>query len=201
MRLGSRGPRGWGPTPRAARAAILWSIALVVMAAALVVACSPNVSPSPTTSPATSDAASGPTPKPTTWPTLTVEASLALGAAHSDFSKMTADISAAIEAEDPARLKVAMDDALVFLEGNQTNIPRLQSYDSTKPVGDRLEVVYAKMIEGATLVRDGLTSGDGDAVERGFQMFFEGNTEYVSVAPEMLDLAKQAVFMKRILVR
>ena len=201
MRWGSRGSRRRGPTPQAARAALLWSVAVVVMTTVLVGACSPRASAAPTASAVASEGASGPTPKPTTWPTLTVEASLALGAAHSEFSKMTADISAAIDAEDPARLKVAMDDALAFLTGNQTNIPRLQAYDSTKSVGDRLEVVYAKMIEGATLVRDGLTSGDGDAVERGFQLFFEGNTEYVAVAPEMLDLAKQAVFMKRILVR
>jgi hypothetical protein len=177
-----------------------WVAILVVALAALAAACTPTSVSTTSPSPVSSDSGSA-GPKPTRWPTTTIEAAIALGAAHGDFTKMVNDIAAAVASEDPARIATAMDDALAFLTGNQTNIPKLQAYDSTKPVGDRLAAVYDKMIEGVTLVRDGLRTGDGDAVERGFTLFFEGNTEYLDVAPDLVDLAEQAVLMKRILLQ
>jgi len=174
------------------------ALALALATVVLAVACTPGGTA--TATPGAEASSSGPAPKPTRWPTLTIEAAIALGAAHSDFTKMVNDVALAVDAEDPERIVVAMDDALEFLAGNQTNIPRLQSYDSTKSVGDRLGVVYEAMIEGATEVRDGLTSGDANAVESGFQKFFEGSTEYTTVAGDLVDLAEQAVFMKRILL-
>ena len=180
-----------------------WLVLLTVAVAGLVAACSPagTASGSPTGTPGPVASGSGsPGPKPTAWPTTTIEASIALGAAHNDFAKMVNDIGSAVSAGDPARIDVAMDDALAFLEGNQTNIPRLQAYDHTKPTGDRLAAVYAKMIEGVKMVQTGLSTGDADTVEEGFEIFSEGNTEYLAVAPEVVDLANQAIFMKRILL-
>jgi len=175
------------------------ALAIVLAAVVLLVACTPSGTASATPGTAASSSAP-PGPKPTRWPTLTIEAAIALGAAHSDFTKMVNDVALALDSEEPERISVAMDDALVFLEGNQANIPRLQSYDSTKSVGDRLAVVYGKMIDGARQVRTGLTAGDGGAVEAGFMKFFEGSTEYTTVSGELVDLAEQAVFMKRILL-
>ncbi len=136
-------------------------------------------------------------PKPTAWPTGTVEASIALGAANGEFTKMTDDVAAAVDSQDPARIATAMEDALAFLTGNQQNIPKLQDYAGTKDLGDRLAPIYANMIAGATQVRDGLENGDAAAVEAGFTTFFEGSTEYAAISADVATAAEQALFMKR----
>jgi len=194
-----------GPFARAVAA-----IAVPAAIAVLATACAPGGPSAPAPSVGASAPAQAvdgtglpgsPGPKPTIWPTSTVEASIALGAAHGEFTKMTDDAAAAIDSQDPARILAAMNDSLEFLSGNQQNIPRLQAYDATKSVGDRLAGVYAKMIDGATKVRDGLTSGDADAIQLGFKAFFEGATEYAAVAPDLTAIAERAVFMKRQLLR
>lgn len=187
-------------TRRSLRPAGLLALALAAVAV-LAAACSPGGASAPAPSVGGSASPGSPGPKPTSWPTLTVEASIALGAADGEFTKMTDDVAAAIDSQDPARILVAINDSLVFLTGNERNIPRLQAYDATNSVGDRLALVYAKMIDGATKVRDGLTSGDGGAVELGFRTFFEGATEYVAVSPDLAAIAERAIFMKRQLLR
>ncbi len=201
MTAGSPSRRTGGASGRGRlRQAALFAVAIASVAW-LAVACSAgdaSTPPSAAVAPASPSAAG---PKPTNWPTLTVEATIALGAAHGEFTKMTDDVAAAIDSEDPARIMAVMNDTIEFLTANERNIPRLQAYDATKSVGDRLAVVYAKMIGGATTVRDGLTSGNGDAVEQGFQAFFEGTTDYVGIAPDLTPLAERALFMKRQLLR
>lgn len=170
--------------------------------AGLAIACTPGGTP-PAGSTAAPSVASGdsPKPRPTSWPTTTVEAAIALGAADGDFTKMAADVVAAVGSEDPGQILTVMNRALEFLTENQKNIPRLRAYDATRGVGDRLADAYATMIEGATTTRDGLMAGDGSAVETGLATFFDGNAAYVAVSPELGDLAEQAIFMKRQLLR
>lgn len=203
--MGGTGPRAGGVVqqPRRGRSHLFASTFVVGwLAAILVVGCSPATETSPSSAPSvTPSAAVGPTPRPSAWPTLTIEAAIALGAAQNDFQKMLDDVAAAVAAEDPARIRIAMDDAIRFLSGNEQNIPRLQAYEGTKALGDRLAPVYAKMIAGATQVRDGLTSGDGAAVEAGFTAFLEGQTEYAGISSDVAVAAEQALFMKRILLR
>jgi len=57
------------------------------------------------------------------------------------------------------------------------------------------------MIDGATQARDGLTAGDGNAVELGFKTIFEGATGYAAVTPDLSTIAERAIFMKRQLLR
>lgn len=188
------------PAVGGARAAAVWALAGIVALTALIAACGPTTPGSATPPPSTAIGGT-PGPKPTLWPTLTVEAAVALGAANGEFSKMSDDLAAAIDSEDPARLRTAIGDALTFLEANQENIPRLQAYDATKSVGDRLAAAYSEMIAGATQVRDGLDGGDGDAVTQGFATFFAGSNDYAGVAAELGDLASQAILMKRNLLK
>ncbi|HEX5590939.1 MAG TPA: hypothetical protein VFX65_11670 [Candidatus Limnocylindrales bacterium] len=204
--MGGTRPRAGGvvPPPRPRRHGRFRSVFIACWLATLVVAagCSPSADTSPSSTPtATASGSLGPTPRPTAWPTLTIEAAVALGAAQNDFQKMLDDVAAAVAAEDPARIRIAMDDAIRFLSGNEQNIPRLQAYEGTKALGDRLAPVYAKMISGATQVRDGLTSGDGAAVEAGFTAFLEGQTEYAGISSDVAVAAEQALFMQRVLLR
>ena len=174
----------------------------IASVAGLAVACSPNGTATPAfSSPPTSESPGSPKPKPTTWPTMTVEAAIALGAADNDFTKMAMDVVAAVGSEDPGRILTVMNGALEFLAGNQKNVPRLQAYDFTKAVGDRLADAYATMIDGATTARDGLLAGNAVALEAGLTTFFDGNAAYVAISPDLGDLADQAIFMKRVYLK
>jgi hypothetical protein len=155
-----------------------------------------------TNGPAPAPSTSGnPGPKPTSWPPAVVSGSISLGQANADFTTMSADLAAAVDSGDPARMLVTIDDALTFLTENQKNIPRLQAYDGTRTVGDGLAAAYSKMIDGATRIRDGLRSGDGSAVSTGFQTFADGSRDYAAVAPDLADLAERAVLMQRGLLK
>ncbi|TAL08901.1 MAG: hypothetical protein EPO00_06595 [Chloroflexota bacterium] len=181
-----------------------WTVALAVgLAVALVlVACGGAATQPPSTAASPSAAGSGlPTPKPTFWPTGVVEATIALGAADGDFTKMANDVVGAVDSNDAVKVLQVMSDALTFLKGNQKNVPRLQDYPATKVVGDELAAAYAQMIEGAQAVIDGMNAGDTEAVQAGFVTFFAGNKAYVAISPRLGDLADQAIFMKRQLLR
>jgi hypothetical protein len=186
-------------TPERLRLAVP-AILAVAAVLGLAVGCTPTGSATASPEPAPSGSQSA-GPRPTSWPTTVVESSVALGAAHSDFATMTNDIAGAVASEDPGRIAAVLGDALEFLTANQTNIPRLQAYPATKSVGDRLAVVYEKMIQGLTQVRDGLALGDASVIEAGFATFFEGHTEYVAISPDLTVIAEQAIFMKRVLLR
>ncbi|MBI2777873.1 MAG: hypothetical protein HYX57_11515 [Chloroflexi bacterium] len=177
---------------------------VIVAMATLAGACSPatsSSSPPPSASAGASAGDGTAVPKPTAWPTTVVEAAIALGAADGDFTTMANDVIAAVNSEDPARILQVMNDAIKFLTENQKNIPKMQAYPETKSVGDRLEPAYAQMLKGATDVRDGLTAGNTSAVETGLTTFFAGNDAYVKVSSDLGDLAEQALFMKRQLLR
>lgn len=201
MTVGERQRRPSGRPTREIGLAALLGLALALLVGACG-ATAPSSSPSGGATAATAPGESGsPRPKPTTWPTTTVEASIALGAADGDFTTLANDVIAAVNSEDPLRMLQVMTDAITFLEGNQKNIPRLQAYPATKDLGDRLAVVYAQMIDGAHQVVDGIGAADGAAIQAGFAAFFDGNKAYVALSPEVGDIAEQALFMKRQLLR
>lgn len=205
MTAGAPPRRAGAPGAAGARRRLHLAVPLLLAVssvAGLAIACSPDGAATTTSATAPASSSPGtPRPKPTTWPTMTVEAAIALGAADNDFTKMAMDVVSAVGSEDPQRILTVMNGALTFLTENQKNIPRLQAYDFTKSVGDRLATAYATMIEGATKVRDGLLTGDADAVETGLTTFFDGNAAYVAISPDLGDLADQAIFMKRQLLR
>ncbi len=206
MTVKQRAPRAGPSVLRGPVRIGLTVVLLIASVPGLATACAPGGGTAP---PATAtaagtpdpDASGTPRPKPTTWPTNTVEAAIALGAADNDFTKLAMDVVAAVSSEDPQRILTVMNGALEFLTENQKNVPRLQAYAFTKSVGDRLAVAYATMIEGATQVRDALYTGDAEAIETGLTTFFDGNKAYVAISPDLGDLADQAVFMKRQLLR
>lgn len=171
--------------------------------AILLASCGPTATPSgsPVVATASAGESGSPGPKPTFWPTGTVEATIALGAADGDFTKMASDVVGAVNSNDAVKVLQVMSDALTFLKGNQENIPHLQNYPATKAVGDQLAAAYGQMIDGAQAVIDGMNAGSTEAVQAGFVTFFAGNAAYVAISPALGDLADQAIFMKRQLLR
>ena len=179
------------------------AIVVPLVLATLIAACAAGPSPAASVSPVPTASAlpSGPHPNATFWPTQVVESSIALGAADASFAVMADDLSKALDAGEPARILDVIDRVIPFLQGNQKNIPGLQGYDFTRPVGDRLAAAYQQMIDGAIQIRDGLTAGDGPAVTAGFGVFAAGNTAYADLRAALGDVASQAVFMKKGLLK
>ena len=110
---------------------------------------------------------------------------------------MFSDVSAAVDANDPARILQVMNDVLTFLQGAQKNIPLLQGYAATKAVGDQLASAYATMIGGAQAVVDAINAGDGPATQAGLLKFFDGSTAYADARQGLADIAAQALTMTK----
>jgi len=172
-----------------------WATAALVAFLIVTVAACNSSTPRPSGS--TAPIGTGPVPQPTHWPSLTVDSTIALGVADPQFQQIGADLTAAVDANDLSRLLQVSANAETFLAGNQTNIPRLQDYDGTQAVGDRLAAAYAQLVAGIKQIHDSLASGDGAGVTAGFQTFAAGNTAYAAVRPDLLALAAAALDQKR----
>lgn len=136
-------------------------------------------------------------PAATTWPTLVVEGAISLAAADASFKQMNTDVTTAVNSGDPQKILTVMKDALKFLKANRTAVTYLQEYDFTKATGDKLGAAYDQMISGAQAIVDGITAGDGEAVQQGFNDFFAGDAAYAEQTGALGDLAAQAALMKR----
>jgi hypothetical protein len=181
-----------------------WPLLLsVTLLAALVAACTSNVSPSPSTGAEGSSQplGSGASPQPTSWPGSVVSAIIALGAADASFSKLGNDLQQTIDTNDLKGLLQVTTDGLTFLKGAQKNIPKLQAYSLTKPLGDTLATAYQQMIDGLQKTHDSLVNGDSAGVTTGFEAFVAGNTLYGTVRADLSDKAQQAIFMQRVYLR
>jgi FlaG/FlaF family flagellin (archaellin) len=148
-----------------------------------------------TATPLPTDSTEG--PSATTWPTLVVEGAISLAAADASFKQMNTDVTTAVNAGDPQKILIVMKDALTFLQKNRVAVRYLQEYDSTKATGDKIGAAYDQMIKGAQAIVDGITSGDGEAVQQGFNDFFAGDAAYAEQTGPLGDLAAQAALMKR----
>ena len=182
---------GGGP----ALLAVGWLVAasLVVAACGISTTSSPSGAGTPTIQP--SEATLGPAATP--WPTLVVEGAISLALADASFKQMNSDVTTAVNAGDPQKILTVMKDALTFLKKNRVAVTYLQEYDFTKATGDKLGAAYDQMIGGAQTIVDGLTSGNGEAVQQGFNDFFAGDAAYAEQTGPLGDLAAQAALMKR----
>jgi hypothetical protein len=179
-----------------------------VVLASVVIACSTATpSPSPgalgSQGPVASQQAggTGPTPKPTAWPGATVSAVIALGAGDESFQRLAKDLQTTVDKGDLQGMLQVTNDGLTFLKGAQQNIPHLQAYSETKPLGDSLAAAYQQMISGLQQIHDSLVSGNAAGVTSGFQEFAAGNEAYGALRAELSDKAQQAIFMQRIYYR
>jgi hypothetical protein len=170
---------------------------LACLAVAFAACGTSNSSPSPAGTPTAipTDATLGPAATP--WPTLVLEGAISLAAADASFKQMNADVTTAVNAGDPQKILIVMKDALTFLKKNRVAVTYLQEYDYTKATGDKIGAAYDQMIGGAQAIVDGITAGDGEAVQQGFNDFFAGDAAYAEQTGPLGDLAAQAALMKR----
>lgn len=177
------------------------SVGLVFLAlvVAVVMACTTTTTPSPTAAGGTTvPDGSGPAPNATPWPSNVVDGVIALGGADSQFEQIGSDLQNDVNTGNLAQMLTDTTNVLTFLTATQKNIPLVQAYGPTKPVGDRLAAAYAQMIAGVQQIHDSLVASNGAGVTGGFTAFVAGNTAYGAVRQDLGDLANQAVFMKRI---
>jgi hypothetical protein len=78
-------------------------------------------------------------------------------------------------------------------------VSKLQSYPTTKPLGDGLEVSYKNLHDAAAKIRDSITAGDSAGVSEGFNKMTAAIDGYADYRQELADLATQAIFQKRVL--
>lgn len=176
-----------------------WTVLAVGLLLGLVIAACAGVSGTPRPSPTTQATGSGPVsgPAATNWPTMVIEGAVTLAAADASFSQMNKDVGDAVNAGDPSRILTVMTDALAFLKANRVSVTYLQGYDTTKATGDKLAAAYDQMIRGAQAIVDALKSGNGPAVQQGFNDFFAGDAAYAEQTGPLGDIAAQAALMKR----
>jgi hypothetical protein len=180
-----------GPGKRAA--AWLAGLALVI------VACGTSISSGPTGTGSSGSGSLEPTlgPNATPWPSQVIEGAISLAAADASFKQMNTDVSTAVNAGDPQKILIVMNDALTFLKKNRVAVTYLQGYDATKETGDKIGAAYDQMIKGAQTIIDALKSGDADGVTKGFDDFFAGDAAYAEQTGALGDIATQAATMKR----
>jgi hypothetical protein len=175
------------------------SIALgIALLLGIVAGCSATTTPSPSPAAASfpSDSFS-PDPGATSWPGGVVDAVVALGAADPQFDQVGKDLSTAIDTNNMQTLLAVVENVQKFLTANLAHIPKLQGYDATKDLGDKLAAAYTEMLAGMTKVHDSLVNGDGAGVTAGFDTFASGSTAYGLVRASLGDTFNQAIFMKR----
>lgn len=164
---------------------------------AVLAGCGPAVTPSPG---ASAGATESPGPKPTSWPFGISSAVVALGAMDNELPKAGADLIAAAEAEDFAKMRGAADGLVNLVDGNLPNAKRLQTYEFTGKLGADLEAALLAIRDGAARVRDGITAGDAEAIVAGSRGLSEGLAAYGELRFPLSELIPEAMRQRRALV-
>jgi len=173
---------------------------LVVALVVAVAACGGSANPSPS---ALGGAAIEATPGPraTPWPSSVIDAVLALGAADTELWKAGADIARAADSKDVKAMWGAADGTVKLIEGLMPNVEALETYPHTQPLGAAYRASFPVMLEGATQLRDSITAGDAQGVVTGSQRLAEGVSLYANVRSMLDGYVKEAMSMKKTLVK
>jgi hypothetical protein len=192
--------RSEGPLPR---------VALVAVAAVMAVAACSPVAPatlragtasgsapavgpaSPAAGPASPAAATGGA-QPTYWPTAVQDAVISLGAMQSDLGRAVNDLSAAVDAEDVAKMRGVARDLGAFIGGNLVSAEALRKANFPE-LGGALVEAMTEIRDGANAIGDGIEANDSAAIERGFERISAGMRKYATVQPQIADLVPEAL--------
>ena len=97
-----------------------------------------------------------------------------MAAADAELWKAGADIARAADAKDVEALWGAADGTAKLIEGLLPNIDSLEAYPHTAELGAAYRASLPVMLEGATQIRDSITSGDAAGVVAGSKRLAEG---------------------------
>lgn len=173
------------------------TLALALLVAVLA-GCGPAVTPPASPSPGPSESAG---PAPTSWPFGVPSAVIALGAMDNELPKAGADLIAAAEAEDFAKMRGAADGLVHLIDGNLPNTRTLQTYEFTGDLGADLEAALLAIRSGAAGIRDGIDAADAEAIVAGSRGLSEGLAAYGELRFPLSELIPEAMRQKRALVK
>ena len=179
-------------------------LGLAMLVVTLVAACGGSTKPASVASPSASGGdgtAATPGPKASSWPGSVIEAVLALGAADTELWKAGADIARAADSEDVKAMWGAADGTVKLIEGLMLNVETLERYPHTQPLAETYRAAFPVMLEGATQLRDAITAGEAKGVVAGSQRLAEGITLYADVRSLLEGYVKEAMTMKKKLVK
>jgi len=142
-----------------------------------------------------------PGPGASSWPGSVVESVAALGAADTELWKAGADIARAADARDVKAMWGAADGTVKLIEGLTRNVDTLEAYPHTKPLAAAYRASFPVLLEGATQLRDSITAGDAKGVVTGSQRLAEGISLYANVRSMLDGYVKDAMTMKKTLVK
>ena len=95
----------------------------------------------------------------------------------------------------------AADGTVKLIEGLMLNVEALEAYPHTQPFGAAYRASLPVMLEGATQLRDSITAGDARGVVTGSQRLAQGVSLYANVRSMMDGYVKEAMSMKKTLVK
>ena len=162
---------------------------LLVLATLLVVGCGGAVA-SPTLS---APAAGSPSPAVSTWPRGVAQAVLNLAAADNEIAKAGVDLLAAAEEEDLVLMRGAAAGLVGVVEPNIANAELLETFELTRPAGERAREAMVGLRDAAAMIRDAIDAGDSAGIEEGSQRLAAALQVYGQARVLLSGLAEEAL--------
>jgi hypothetical protein len=118
-----------------------------------------------------------------------------------ELPKAGADLIAAADAEDFAKMRGAADGLVHLIDGNLPNTRTLQTYEFTTKLGTDLEAALLAVRAGAAGIRDGIDAADAEAIVAGSRRLSEGLAAYGDLRFPLSELIPEAMRQRKALVK
>jgi hypothetical protein len=146
----------------------------------------------PSTSPA-SPGAGSPSPAASNWPSGVAQAVLNLAAADNEIRKAGVDLAAAAEQQDLGLMRGAAAGLVGVVEPNITNAQLLQTFELTRPAGDKAHEAMVGLRDAAVMIRDAIDAGDAAGIEEGSRRLAAALQVYGEARVLLSELAVEAL--------
>ena len=172
----------------------IWTVAVVVSGCGASATVSPSTSPEP----GQTSGSGTPGPNPSHWPGTVILAVIKIGEIDGEIAKAGNDLAAAADTQDVAAMRGAADGLIPVIQDVLSSVDPLQQWDRTTVLAGYLQTAYPLMLDGATQLRDALTTGDAAGVEAGSQKLAAGLKAYAPARAILVDLVPEALLQQRV---
>jgi len=135
------------------------------------------------------------------WPSDVIDAAIALAVLDNGIKQAVADMSTAAAQEDTRLLLGAATGLAAIVEKSTPSAQLLSTFPDTQQVGASYVPVLASLDTAATAMATALRDGDGPGVQSASAQLGVAFTAYAGVRDAMINVADQALLMKRALVQ
>jgi hypothetical protein len=121
------------------------------------------------------------------------QAVLNLAAADNEIRKAGVDLVAAAEDQDLALMRGAAAGLVGVVEPNIANAELLQTFELTRPAGDRAREAMVGLREAALMIQTAIDAGDAAAIEEGSRRLAAAVQVYAEARVLVSQLAEEAL--------